>query len=247
MYSQFKSLSAFVTFSAILGILLVTNTSIVSQADAQVVFTEVDYHNDLIEIVNMGTSDVDISGWQLCSRFTYPFVSDLTVETGSTTLEPGGILVLSGFALQDAADLGLYNSGNFGSPVAMQSFVEWGGSEIGRESVAVSKGIWNTGEFVPPVPDGHSIEYDGVGISAGAWFDQTTPNFGAFGEEMEIPPPSTPWDVNGDKVVNIFDLVEVAGQFGQSGDGLVADVNGNGTVDIFDLVVVAARFGETIP
>jgi hypothetical protein len=52
-------------------------------------------------------------------------------------------------------------------------------------------------------------------------------------------------DVNGDKVVNIFDLVIAAGQFGQAGSDLMGDVNGDGGVNIFDLVLVAGNFGRT--
>ena len=53
------------------------------------------------------------------------------------------------------------------------------------------------------------------------------------------------WDVNEDGVTNIFDLVLVGNEFGQSGDGLTADVNGDGTVSIFDLVLVGNHFGES--
>ena len=49
-------------------------------------------------------------------------------------------------------------------------------------------------------------------------------------------------DVNGDGVVNIQDLVLVAGQFGKTGEHR-ADVNGDGVVNIQDLVLVAGAFG----
>ncbi len=52
-------------------------------------------------------------------------------------------------------------------------------------------------------------------------------------------PPENPADVNGDGVVNIFDLVLVA-QGISSGEG---DVNGDGVVNVFDLVVVAGEIG----
>ena len=51
-------------------------------------------------------------------------------------------------------------------------------------------------------------------------------------------------DVTGDSVVNIFDLVSVASQFGQMGQN-DADVNGDGVVNILDLVTVAGAFGNT--
>ena len=59
-----------------------------------------------------------------------------------------------------------------------------------------------------------------------------------------IEPPPTPWDVNDDGIVNIQDLVLVAGQLGESGEDLKGDVNGDGTVNILDLVVVASHLGE---
>ena len=57
-------------------------------------------------------------------------------------------------------------------------------------------------------------------------------------------PPQLVGDVNKDGVVNIFDLVRVAGHFGQAGDDST-DVNGDGVVNIFDLVLVAGAFGNT--
>ena len=59
-----------------------------------------------------------------------------------------------------------------------------------------------------------------------------------------IEPPPTPWDVNDDGTVDIRDLVLVAGQLGESGEGLKGDINGDGTVDIRDLVIVASHLGE---
>ena len=49
----------------------------------------------------------------------------------------------------------------------------------------------------------------------------------------------SPYDVTGDGVVNILDLVSVARQFGETGAGLAGDIDGNGTVNILDLVAVA--------
>ena len=57
-------------------------------------------------------------------------------------------------------------------------------------------------------------------------------------------PVKPPEDVNGDGVVNIQDLVEVAAALGETGE-TPADVNGDGIVNIQDLVAVAAALGET--
>ena len=54
-----------------------------------------------------------------------------------------------------------------------------------------------------------------------------------------------PWDLNADGTVDILDLVQVANQFGESGEGLSGDVNMDGEVDILDLVQVASYFGKT--
>ena len=63
-------------------------------------------------------------------------------------------------------------------------------------------------------------------------------------EDSEIvEPPTPPWDVNKDGVINILDLTSVAANFGQTGD-IPADVNGDNVVNILDLTLVASHFGE---
>ena len=51
-------------------------------------------------------------------------------------------------------------------------------------------------------------------------------------------------DINADGEINILDLVKVANQFGESGEGLIGDVNKDNTVNILDLVQVASYLGE---
>lgn len=59
-----------------------------------------------------------------------------------------------------------------------------------------------------------------------------------------------PWDVNGDRKVDIFDLVFVGGHFGEKipeGESKPWDINDDQEVNLFDLVLVADHFGEAIP
>ena len=59
--------------------------------------------------------------------------------------------------------------------------------------------------------------------------------------EIYLKMPTLTADVNNDGVVNILDLVIVAGALGNP-DG--PDLNGDGTVNILDLILVAQRIGE---
>lgn len=58
-----------------------------------------------------------------------------------------------------------------------------------------------------------------------------------------VEPPTPPWDVNKDGVINILDLTLVAAHFGETGS-ISADVNGDNVVNILDLTLVASHFGE---
>jgi glucose/arabinose dehydrogenase len=57
---------------------------------------------------------------------------------------------------------------------------------------------------------------------------------------------ASPWDVNGDTIIDLFDLISVAQHFGQQpSENTRADVNQDGQVNIFDLILVAGHFGES--
>ncbi len=167
-----------------LALLLVLITLIPSILTAQVQLNEVLYFadNDSIELKNFGSTNV--SNWNLCSEFVYHKIADLTIISGDpSNIAPGGILALTGKNLNSSADLGLYievnSNADFGNASFLEDYVQWGSGGQARESVAVSKGIWATGDFVTNVASGHSIEYDGEGNSASDWFDQANPTIGA--------------------------------------------------------------------
>ena len=105
----------------------------------------------------------------------------------------------------------------------------------------------------------NSLPLDGT--QAGGWISAVDANLTAdqltyFGDDTDISTPGigiiindispelTNYDVNLDGVVNISDLVLVAGRLGQSGPN-AADVNGDGTVNVQDLILVAGAIGDT--
>jgi hypothetical protein len=55
-------------------------------------------------------------------------------------------------------------------------------------------------------------------------------------------------DLNGDRVVNIFDVVQVAIRYGQSGlpGWTMEDVDGDGHITIFDIVLLATNYGTRV-
>ena len=140
-----------------------------SIAQTGVVINEVSATNQ-IEIKNTGMSMVDISSYFLCDFPTYTQISNLTIESGSTMLAPGALVVISGWNVDEAdSELGLYSSANYGSSSAIVAYVEWGSSGHQRSSVAIEAGIWTPGSFVPSFMLGESIAYEGAGITDDAW------------------------------------------------------------------------------
>jgi parallel beta-helix repeat protein len=56
-----------------------------------------------------------------------------------------------------------------------------------------------------------------------------------------------PGDVDGDRAVDIYDVVRIAGNYGKPPplDDPNSDIDGDGDVDIFDIVAAAGHYGET--
>jgi len=185
-----------VTKRMLLFFLISLNTTMLF-AQANPVFNEilynpagVDANNQKIEIKNIGTATADISGWYFCIGFVY------TELPAGISIPPGGIIVIHVGASGDntstefflsglsdlnvsAGNIGLYiNNSSFTTSSNMWAYVQWGGSSIGRESVADDAGLWTPDTFAPGVTDGHSIEYDGMGNSSSDWTDQSMPTIG---------------------------------------------------------------------
>ena len=96
----------------------------------------------------------------------------------------------------------------------------------------------STVEFVTALtPDTERVGLQIIGIDSSSTIERFPIDVASLTEAA----PQLVADVNGDGIVNIQDLVLVAGQFGETGKN-GADVNGDGVVNIQDLVLVAGAF-----
>lgn len=157
-------------FTFILIVLFFVNQSSYSQ----VRITEVNPPSQSIKIKNFGASAIDISSYWICSRIRYGVISNMTILNGDYNLgENEEVEFTSSVDLDNtSADLGLYSvSGSFGSPTAMLDFLQWGAAGIGRESVAVEKGIWTKGDFISV---SSTYEFNGEVSELGLSFWQTS-------------------------------------------------------------------------
>ncbi len=152
-------------------------------AEISVVLNEVQYQTgDLVEILNTGTTNADLSDFWLClGPGTYQRIGTLTAQSGSITdLGPGEYLVLPYTMPDTDGGLGLYSTNTFADANAIVDFVQWGSAGSARENVAVQAGVWTVGEFVPTITNvNNSIIFDGDGNGAADWAETSTPSLGS--------------------------------------------------------------------
>lgn len=151
------------------------------QSQAQIIINEFQPETNTIELKNIGASTVDVSSYEACSFPVYNAMEDLTLVSGSLSMAPGDILVVSGHAMGVADDeLGIYSTPSYTNPDAMTDYVEWGSSGHQRSTVAVAGGIWNTGDFLDFFPGtDETYMWDGNGDAPANWFTGAD----TFGEE----------------------------------------------------------------
>ena len=140
------------------------------QLNAQIVINEI-LPGGTIELKNIGTTTVDVSGYWLCDFPAYQQISNSSLDCGNSVMAPGDILAVNDFNVVSAADgeMGLYNTNSFGSASALEDYVEWGSTGHQRSSVAVAAGIWTAGDFVPAFGASESLAYSGTGDNSSSW------------------------------------------------------------------------------
>ncbi|MDT8411308.1 MAG: T9SS type A sorting domain-containing protein [Vicingaceae bacterium] len=181
-------------FKTLIVVLALTTTV---ETFSQIRIFGVDPNQNLVFIRNFGSAPVDITGYMLCSKLNYFSIGSMTVIAGNpSALGPMQTAWVQGGSLDPTgADLGLYvpgtNGTGFGLVSNMLDFVQWKTGGNGRESVAVSKGIWTAGDFVCGDP---SYTYVGNG----------TTEFGmSFWNGVNCTTTSID-EVNGDEKLSIF-------------------------------------------
>lgn len=153
----------------LIPVLIAFSYSVIS-AQASVAINEINDNNQ-VELKNLSAQTVNITGWWLCNFPAYQPIAALNVICGDLVLEPGEIVVLSGWDIDPSdGELGLYLNSGFNSPSAIEDYLEWGSSGHQRATVAQEAGIWLVGNFVHAFNSGESLSFDGDGNTPEDWF-----------------------------------------------------------------------------
>lgn len=135
--------------------------------DLQIVFVEFG-DEGFVEIANVGDTDADVNGIQLCQFPTYLDIGPIaggTIAAGeSIRVSASGIGGLS----VDGGEAALYSSPDFTNPEAIFGFVQWGTGGA-RAEVAAEAGIWPAGVSIEPDPAFNSIELFGDPADPESW------------------------------------------------------------------------------
>ena len=135
----------------------------------------VDYQGSTnwVELYNAGSEAVDVSDHFLCDIPAYPRISSLTVLSGSMTIPADGYLVLSWANIDgEDAEVGLYASTttSFGDANSMLDYMQYGVAGHGRETTAVTAGVWAAGEFVDLAMGQETLQFtEGNQVGVSSW------------------------------------------------------------------------------
>lgn len=139
----------------------------------QIILNEVAHPED-VEIINISDENIEVNEYYLY------YGGDKSQKVGRyspvcpyrrTELKPGELMYVNE-DLDRSSESGfvaLFSSNDFTDQDALLSYVQWGESGQELEAMAVAKGLWVEGDFVPFILPNGSIEFDGEGLSASDW------------------------------------------------------------------------------
>ena len=104
------------------------------------------------------------------------------------------------------------------------------------------------GTYIPPQEDPvHliTLHFENVGdvisFTEVIFVNKASEAFEVDASDELIIEPACPADINGDSIVNVNDLLEVVGAWGE--ENVPADINGDGDVNVTDLLLVVSMWG----
>ena len=135
--------------------------------DLQMVFVE--FGDDgYVEIANIGDTDADVGGVQLCQSATCVDIAPIaagSIPAGASILVMAS--VLGGLAV-GGGEAALHSGSDVTNPDTIFGFVQWGSGGV-RADVAAEAGIWPAGASVEPDPAFNSIELFGDPADLESW------------------------------------------------------------------------------
>lgn len=138
--------------------------------------SEVDPHNNEVEILNTGDAFTASASFPFCHRFIY----NASIP-GGTTFDAGERLLFTVPFLGAAdSDLWLYSTPFFDSADFIVHGLKWGPQpNVGRTGLAASGGLWpSASAFAPAPPAGMTLAWNGYGFAPADWYINETPSLG---------------------------------------------------------------------
>ena len=162
-------------------------------APAQVVLNEISFggfFGDFVELKNIGTTPVDVSGFWLVSSIdggisTAVQLSSMNQVCATNLLmQPDDIIVFDDVSeflpwQNNLGEVALYitDASEFLSPDELLDYVAWGSTAPNTFIMANAEiaGQWTDGDFIENPTNGFSQEYNGVGDASSSWFFNNMP------------------------------------------------------------------------
>ena len=174
-----------------------------------------------VELVNVGSTTVDISTWWLCNRSlpSGPFYSQISnlLTSGSTTLSPGAYITITWSNITGPdGELGLYITNGFGNSNNIRDYVQFNSANNPRAITAVTAGVWDSvNSFVtlddsPGCSTGIANTVDPMSSNSTTWCTASSNTLGSTNSACQVMPPNCPDDyANGGAVNSLPSLTGV--------------------------------------
>lgn len=134
----------------LLLLFLLTSQFVNSQVRFKELSFEYNYSANIV-IKNYGNTSVDISSYWISTNSSEVQINTFQTSSGSYILLAGEHIVLEHPGILRTtlnAGFSLFETNNFNSNADMLDFFQYGSTGNDKESLAVSKGIWNSGDFL---------------------------------------------------------------------------------------------------